>query len=83
MQACAMTGVNFHIASPKGYMIDPAVLKKAQTYAKTSGATIMVTEDPGGRGERCRRIIHRHVDQHGAGSGSGSTAQSIRGLSGQ
>ena len=46
MQACAMTGVNFHIASPKGYTIDPAVLKKAQTYAKTSGSKIMVTEDP-------------------------------------
>ena len=46
MLACAMAGVNFHIASPKGYTIDPAVLNKANTYAKTSGATILCTEDP-------------------------------------
>jgi ornithine carbamoyltransferase len=46
MLACAMIGINFHIASPKGYAVDPAVLKKANTYAKTSGATIMTTEDP-------------------------------------
>jgi ornithine carbamoyltransferase len=44
--ACAMTGVNFNIASPQGYTIDKAVLKKAQTYAKTSGAKIVCTEDP-------------------------------------
>jgi ornithine carbamoyltransferase len=46
MLACAMAGVNFHIASPQGYTVDPAVLKKATTYAKTSGATILCTEDP-------------------------------------
>jgi ornithine carbamoyltransferase len=46
MLACAMAGINFHIASPKGYTIDPAVLKKANTFAKTSGATIVATEDP-------------------------------------
>ena len=46
MLACAMTGVNFNIASPKGYTIDESVLKKARTYAKTSGAKIFCTEDP-------------------------------------
>jgi ornithine carbamoyltransferase len=47
MLACAMTGMNFNIASPKGFAIDASVLKKAQTYAKTSGAKIVfVTEDP-------------------------------------
>ena len=44
--ACAMMGVNFNIASPPGYTIDGSVLKKAQTYAKTSGAKIFCTEDP-------------------------------------
>ena len=44
--ACAMMGVNFNIASPPGYTIDGSVLKKAQTYTKTSGAKILCTEDP-------------------------------------
>jgi ornithine carbamoyltransferase len=44
--ACAMMGVNFNIASPQGYMIDESVLKKAWTYAKTSEAKILCTEDP-------------------------------------
>ena len=52
--ACAMTGVNFNIASPQGYTIDKSVLKKAQTYAKTSGAKILCTEDP--------RVAARDVD---------------------
>jgi ornithine carbamoyltransferase len=46
MLACAMTGVNFNIASPKGYEIDASVLKKALTYAKTSGSKIFCTADP-------------------------------------
>ena len=44
--ACAMTGMNFNIASPEGYTIDKAILKKARSYAKTSGAKIFCTEDP-------------------------------------
>ena len=52
--ACAMTGVNFNIASPQGYTIDKSVLKKARTYAKTSGAKILCTEDP--------RVAARDVD---------------------
>ena len=46
MLACAMMGVNFNIASPEGYTIDQTVLKKARTYAKTSGAKILCTVDP-------------------------------------
>ena len=46
MLACAMTGVNFNIASPKDYTINESVLKKARSYAKTSGAKIFCTEDP-------------------------------------
>ena len=52
--ACAMTGVNFNIASPESYTIHNAVLKKAQTYAKTSGAKILFTEDP--------RVAAKNVD---------------------
>ena len=44
--ACAMTGMNFNIASPKGYTIDKSVLKKARGYAKDSGAKIFCYEDP-------------------------------------
>jgi ornithine carbamoyltransferase len=46
MLACAMTGVNFNIASPQGYQINESILKKAKTYAKSSGAKIFCTEDP-------------------------------------
>ncbi|MBN1643813.1 MAG: ornithine carbamoyltransferase, partial [Dehalococcoidales bacterium] len=43
---CAMTGVNFNIASPKGYSINKTILKKARAYAGDSGAKISCTEDP-------------------------------------
>jgi len=42
-----MTGMNFNIASPKGYTIDKSVLKKARGYAKDSGAKIFCYEDRG------------------------------------
>jgi ornithine carbamoyltransferase len=44
--SCAMIGINFNIASPKDHTIDRTVLKKAQSYAKASGAKIFCTEDP-------------------------------------
>jgi ornithine carbamoyltransferase len=44
--ACTMTGMNFNIASPYGYTVDKAILKKARAYAKVIGATIFCTEDP-------------------------------------
>jgi ornithine carbamoyltransferase len=46
MLACTMMGVNFNIASPEGYIVDNVILKKARSYAKTSGAKILYTEDP-------------------------------------
>jgi ornithine carbamoyltransferase len=42
--ACAMVGMNFRIASPKGYSIQKEVLAKARRYAKDSGAEIFCTE---------------------------------------
>lgn len=44
--SCTMTGINFSIASPDGYVIDKAVFKKARAYAKVSGAKILLTDDP-------------------------------------
>jgi ornithine carbamoyltransferase len=46
MLACAMVGMNFHIASPKGYSVQKEVLTKARRYAKDSGAEILCTEKP-------------------------------------
>ncbi|HEX9897364.1 MAG TPA: ornithine carbamoyltransferase [Dehalococcoidales bacterium] len=46
MLACAMVGVNFRIASPKGYNVQKEVLAKARRYAKDSGAEIICTDKP-------------------------------------
>jgi ornithine carbamoyltransferase len=46
MLACAMVGINFRIASPKGYSVQKAVLTQAQKYAKNSGGVIICTEKP-------------------------------------
>ena len=43
---CALTGINFRIASPKGYELPKTVLKLAQEYANDSGSEIMTSEDP-------------------------------------
>jgi len=44
--ACAMTGVNFRIATPAGYMIAEPVMSLAGEYARGSGAVIRTTEVP-------------------------------------
>jgi ornithine carbamoyltransferase len=46
MLACAMTGMNFRIASPKGYTVRKDVQAKARRYASESGAQILCTVDP-------------------------------------
>ncbi|MCJ7604677.1 MAG: ornithine carbamoyltransferase [Dehalococcoidales bacterium] len=46
MLACAMSGINYRIASPPGYRVQEAVLNKAQDFAAESGAEIVCTEDP-------------------------------------
>jgi len=46
MLACAMVGMNFHIASPKNYSVQKEILTKARRYAKDSGAEILCTEKP-------------------------------------
>ena len=46
MLASALAGVNFRIASPKGYEVKEKVLSLAQEYADNSGSRILLTEDP-------------------------------------
>jgi ornithine carbamoyltransferase len=46
MLAAALCGINFHIASPKGYRVQDKILKTAQQYAADSQSTILFTEDP-------------------------------------
>jgi len=45
--AASLTGMNFRIASPSGYMIDNKILSLAQGYALGSGSEICCTEEPG------------------------------------
>jgi ornithine carbamoyltransferase len=46
MQAATMCGMNFRIASPKGYRVKDKILNKAQQYALENGAKIFCMEDP-------------------------------------
>lgn len=45
MEACALAGVNFAVATPKGYECDPAVTENAKRVAKQNGCTIEVTDE--------------------------------------
>jgi len=44
--AATMMGINFSIASPKGYVIPDTISRRAQKYADESGSRIVYTEDP-------------------------------------
>jgi ornithine carbamoyltransferase len=46
MLAAALCGIDFRIASPKGYHVQDNILKKAQQYAADSQSTILCIEDP-------------------------------------
>ncbi len=46
MLACALTGMNFHIASPHGYTVDEEILTTARRYASSNGSVVLCTEDP-------------------------------------
>jgi ornithine carbamoyltransferase len=46
MLACAMSGVNYRIASPHGYRISDAMLAKAGKYAAKNGAAIVPVDTP-------------------------------------
>lgn len=44
--ACAKTGINMSVGTPKGYEPDKAVLSHAQEIAKPSGAMMRLSNDP-------------------------------------
>jgi len=44
--AATLTGINFRIASPKGYEVQPEILQAAKAYAADADSQIMLTEDP-------------------------------------
>ncbi len=46
MLGAALCGMNFRIASPKGYQVQESVLETAQQYAAIGGTEILCTEDP-------------------------------------
>ena len=43
---CAITGVNFRIASPRDYRVREEILHLARRYSTESGAAILCTEEP-------------------------------------
>ncbi len=44
--AAALAGINFRIASPRGYWVKDSILRAAREFALDSGAEIFCTEDP-------------------------------------
>jgi len=46
MLAASLTGINFRIASPRGYMVQEKILNLARIYAIDSNAEIFCTEEP-------------------------------------
>jgi len=46
MLGCALTGVNFRIASPRGYSVPENLLQMAQEFAEENQASIFCTEKP-------------------------------------
>ena len=46
MLASALCGMNFRIASPRGYRVQEPLLKMAKEFAESSGAEILCTEEP-------------------------------------
>lgn len=44
--ACGLLGLDFRVASPKGYVMLPNISKEAKALAKKSGGKILETNDP-------------------------------------
>ena len=44
--AASLTGMNFRIASPAGYVVQESILNLAQEYARVTGAKIFCTDKP-------------------------------------
>ncbi len=46
LQITALLGINMRVACPKGYSPAKTVLESAQSTAKTTGSSIVITQDP-------------------------------------
>jgi ornithine carbamoyltransferase len=46
MLAASLTGMDFRIATPAGYQVDQAILKRARDYAAASGGKVTCVEKP-------------------------------------
>ena len=46
MLGCALTGVNLRVATPRGFEPPSAVIARAETYARASGASLTLTYEP-------------------------------------
>jgi ornithine carbamoyltransferase len=46
MLGCTMMGVNFSIASPKGYTVQESILKMSDEFATDNGTDLICTEQP-------------------------------------
>ncbi len=46
LMLAAKMGFELRIATPKGYEVDPGILESALEHARTSGAKILLTDDP-------------------------------------
>ena len=60
MEGCALLGVHLGVATPKGYLPNPAVTRWAAQQAKKSGALIEVTRDPA-RAVRGAAVVYTDV----------------------
>jgi ornithine carbamoyltransferase len=46
LEVAAKTGMSMRVGSPSGYQPNPAILERAREAARSTGATLAVTEDP-------------------------------------
>lgn len=46
MLGCSLLGININISTPKGYEPQKEIVKISTIYAKKSGGSIMITDDP-------------------------------------
>ncbi len=78
----AKLGTDFVIACPKGYEPNSELWNLSQSFAKTSGAKIWMTNDPVRSSERRGCSLHGHMGFDGSGSGAKNSRKDFRRISG-
>ena len=69
--AGAKVGMKVRVATPPGFEPIPQVVKRATEIAMETGGTVDLLHDPGRRGRRRRRPLHRRLGEHGPGGRGG------------